>query len=223
MIRVAFSIFLTGIVLGSGPCLATCGPILISYIAATRKNPVGSLKSWFIFSLTRTFTYTALGAIAGIIGSSLYQSYYWQTQGYIIWFIGGIFICFLGGITIIGKDIHSKVCQRFYDIFIKKDIKSIIGLGVIIGLFPCAPLIGILSYISMISVYLYQGIILAFLFGLGTMISPLVFLSLGAGLLPKFNTLQNENIYKWFQRIAGVILFLLGLHILVRTIIGILK
>ena len=223
MIRIAFSLFTTGIVLGAGPCLATCGPLLVSYIAATRKGPLSAFKCWFIFSITRVFIYAALGALAGIIGTSLYQSYYWETQGYIIWLIGGIFVSLLGILTMLGRYPHSKICQRLQGVFIKRDTKSIIVLGIVIGLFPCAPLIGILSYISMISVRLHQGIILALLFGLGTIVSPLLILGLGAGLLPKLKVLQNEKVYGWFQRMAGGILFLLGVHILVRTITGFIK
>lgn len=223
MIRIAFSLFTTGLVLGAGPCLVTCGPILISYIAATKKGPIGALKCWFIFSITRVLICAALGALAGTIGSSLYQSYYWETKGFIVWFLGGVFICLLGILIIAGKATHSRICNRLQDIFIKRDTKSIIGLGVMIGLFPCAPLIGIISYISMISIRFYQGIILALSFGLGTVISPLIILGLGAGLLPKLKILQNEKTYNWFQRIAGGILFFLGAHILVRTIIGFIK
>ena len=223
LFRVGISLFATGIALGAGPCLATCGPILISYIAATKKGPVSALWCWFIFSITRIFIYAALGALAGIIGSSLYQSYYWEKQGFIIWSIGGIFICLLGFLTMLGKNPHSKICQKLQDTFIKSDTKSIIVLGVIIGLFPCAPLIGVLSYISMISVRLYQGIILAFFFGLGTILSPLLILGLGAGFLSKLKILQNEKTRQWFQRIAGAVLLFLGAHILVRTILGYIK
>ncbi len=223
MIRIAFSLFTTGLVLGAGPCLATCGPILISYIAATAKGPVGALKCWLVFSITRAFVYAALGALAGIIGTSLYQSYYWETRGFIIWFVAGIFICLLGILAMAGKRTHSRICQKLQGIFIKRDTKSVVGLGILIGLFPCAPLIGILSYISMISVRLHQGIILALSFGIGTIISPLLILGLGAGLLPKLKILQNERTYAWFQRIAGGILFFLGAHILVRTVLGFIK
>lgn len=223
MIKIAFSLFISGIIFGTGPCLASCGPILISYIAAFKKGPLQAFFCWLIFSVSRIFVYVILGALAGIIGGNLYQSYYWEMPGFVIWFLGGIFICMLGILTMLGKNIPSKICQRLQGIFIKKDIKSIVTLGIIIGLFPCAPLIGIISYVSMLSIHSYQGIILMLSFGLGTMISPLLILSLGTGIIPKFNILQNEKIYEWFGRIAGFVLFLLGTHILVKIIIGYLK
>ena len=209
--------------MGAGPCLATCGPILISYITATKKGPLSALWCWFIFSISRLFICVVLGALTGIIGSTLYQSYYWEKQGFIIWFIGGIFICLLGFLTMIGKNPPSKICQKLQHTFIKRDTKSVVVLGVIVGLFPCAPLIGVLSYISMISVRMHQGIILAFFFGLGTIFSPLLILGLGAGFLPKLKILQNEKAYQWLQRIAGAMLLFLGTHILVKTILGYIK
>ncbi|MFH0732251.1 MAG: sulfite exporter TauE/SafE family protein [Candidatus Omnitrophota bacterium] len=223
MIRIAFSLFATGIALGAGPCMATCGPVLLSYITATKKGPANAFRCWFIFSITRAFIYASLGALTGIIGTSLYQSYYWEKKGFIIWAIGGIFICLLGILTAMGNNTHSKVCHKLQNIFIAKDTKSIMALGVVIGLFPCAPLIGVLSYISMISVYWHQGVVLAFSFGLGTIISPLLILGLGAGLLQRLKVLQDEKTHVWFGRIAGVILFFLGLHILIKTIVGYLK
>ncbi len=223
MIKTAISLFASGIILGAGPCLASCGPILISFIAATKKSPLGALKSWFIFSASRVFIYAGLGALSGIIGSGIYQLFYWETPGYIIWLIGGIFICLLGILVLLNKNTGSRICQRLHGMFIAKDTKSLVGLGFIMGIFPCAPLIGILSYISMVSIHFYQGILLALAFGLGTMISPLLFLGLATGFIPKFRILQNEKAYLFFQRLAGTILFFLGAHIIVKTIIGYIK
>ncbi|MBN1405597.1 MAG: sulfite exporter TauE/SafE family protein [Candidatus Omnitrophica bacterium] len=223
MIKISINLFLTGIIFGTGPCLATCGPILISYITALKKSPKGALISWLLFSASRIFVYALLGMSAGLIGSSLYQGYYWQKSSFVIWIIGGLFICLLGLLVVIGKNTHSKYCLKMQDVFLNKDKKSIIILGLVIGLFPCIPLIGIISYISMISVRFYQGIVLMLCFGLGTIISPLIFLSLGAGLVTKLKILRNENIYVWLQKAAGIVLFSLGVHILVKTITGYIR
>ena len=82
-LKVGFTIFATGIALGSGPCLATCGPILLPFIAAAKKGPASSLKCWLIFSATKLFVYMILGGLAGVIGANLYQTYYWEKQGFI--------------------------------------------------------------------------------------------------------------------------------------------
>ena len=79
---------------------------------------------------------------------------------------------------------------------------------------------GIFSYITMVSTNYREGMLLSACFGLGTLISPLILLGLLAGYLPKLKFLQDEKNLLIFQRICGVILFLLGMHIVVKTVIS---
>ena len=218
MFRICFSLFATGIILGAGPCLASCGPILISYIAATKRSPLGGLWSWLVFSVSRVLVYIFLGLIAGFAGAELFHRFYWEVSGYIIWFIGGIFISSLGVLIFLGKESRFNVCRLLNESLIQKDTKSLIALGVIIGIFPCAPLIGIFSYIMMVSTHFSQGILMSAAFGLGTVISPMIFLGMLAGSIPKLKVLQNEKNLLIFQRICGGILFLLGMFLIVRTV-----
>jgi sulfite exporter TauE/SafE len=217
MLKICISLFLTGAVLGTGPCLATCGPILISYIAATKKSPLGGLRAWFIFSITRVAIYIFLGIIAGFAGAGLFNRFYWEMPGYIIWFAGGGFISILGLLIFAGKQTHFKVCQLLNQSLIEKDTKSIITLGVLIGIFPCVPLIGVLSYITMISTHFSQGLLMSAAFGAGTLISPLILLAVLAGAIPRINILQDEKRLIIFQKICGLILFLLGFHVILKT------
>lgn len=219
MLKICFSLFITGIILGTGPCLATCGPILISYIAGTKRSPLGGLWSWFVFSITRVLIYVFLGLIAGFAGAALFRRFYWEIPGYIIWFAGGIFISFLGMLIYLGRESHFKVCRLLNESLVQKDTKSLITLGVLVGIFPCVPLVGVLSYITMISTHFGQGILMSAAFGLGTLISPLIFLGMLAGAIPKLKILRDEKNLIIFQKICGVILLLLGIHIIIRTFV----
>lgn len=219
MFRICIGLFITGVILGTGPCLATCGPILISYIAGTKRSPLGGLRSWFVFSIARVLVYIFLGLIAGFAGAALFRRFYWEIPGYIIWFAGGIFISFLGILIYLGRKSHFKVCRLLNESLIQKDTKSLITLGVLVGIFPCVPLVGVLSYITMVSTHFSQGILMSAAFGLGTLISPLIFLGMLAGAIPKLKILQDEKNLIIFQKICGVILLLLGLHIIIRTFV----
>ena len=218
MFRIYFSLFITGIILGSGPCLASCGPILVSYIAATKRSALGGLWSWFLFSVSRVFIYIFLGAIAGIAGAGLFRRFYWEIPGYIIWLIAGIFICFLGLLIFLGKNTHLRACKHLNESFIQKDNKSIITLGILIGIFPCVPLIGVFSYITMISTHFTHGLLMSAAFGLGTFISPLLLLGVFAGSISRLKILHEEKNLLIFQRICACILFLLGGHIIIKTV-----
>ena len=205
--------------MGAGPCLASCGPILISYIAATKTSPLSGLRSWFIFSFSRLAVTIFLGFIAGIAGSELFKRFYWEVPGYIIWFLAGLFISFLG--IIIFFKVHTKyrLCSLLNDKFIKHDTKSLVILGMLIGIMPCVPLMGIISYITMVSTHYTDGIFMAAAFGLGTIFSPLIFLAAASGAIGRFKPLHNEKNLSLFQRACGVILLFFGMHIILRTVV----
>lgn len=206
--------------LGAGPCLATCGPILLSYIAATKQSPSGGLRSWLVFSLSRSAVYVGLGFLASLIGTGLFNRYYWELTGYIIWIAGGVFICFLGVLIFIGRDSGSKLCARLNEGFIQRDRKSLATLGILVGILPCVPLMGVLSYITMISTRLSDGIFMSAAFSLGTLVSPLIFLGALVGLIPRLRSLQQEKNIIIYHRVCAIILIILGLHIIIRTVMS---
>ena len=90
-------------------------------------------------------------------------------------------------------------------------------------IFPCIPLVGVFSYITMISTHYTNGMLMSAAFGLGTIISPLVFLAMLAGAIPKLKILQSEKNLLIFQRACGLILFVLGLHIITKTALEYIK
>ena len=53
---IVITFFLLGLSFGSGPCLAACGPLLISYIAGTGKKFKDSVVTYLIFSSARIVT-----------------------------------------------------------------------------------------------------------------------------------------------------------------------
>jgi len=109
--------------------------------------------------------------------------------------------------------------QRLEQSLIQHNIRSLAILGMLIGVLPCAPLIGILSYITMTSTHYMQGILMAAAFGLGTAISPLALLAMAAGAIPKLKLLQDRRALIIFQRICGTILIFFGVHVIVSALI----
>jgi len=204
--------------MGAGPCLASCGPVLISYIAATKRSALQGLHSWFIFSLSRFLVTVFLGFIAGIAGAGLFSRLYYGISGPIIWLTTGAFISFLGILIFFGMHTRFKACGVLNQSLIQHDTKSLITLGALIGILPCVPLIGVISYITMTSTHYTHGILMAAAFGLGTAISPLAFLAMAAGAIPKFKLLQDKKALVIFQRICGVILIFLGAQVVVSAL-----
>ncbi len=205
--------------MGAGPCLISCGPVLISYIAGTKRSALQGLQSWFIFSLSRFSVTVFLGFIAGIAGAGLFSRFYYGIPGSIIWFVTGIFISSLGILIFFGIHTKFRVCGFLNRSLIQHDTKSLITLGILTGVLPCVPLIGVISYITMTSTHYTHGILMSAAFGLGAAISPLALLAMAAGAIPKLKLLQYHGALIVFQKICGLVLFFLGAHVVVNALI----
>src|SRR3989338_1088242 len=136
MLRIAISLFLTGIFLGAGPCLASCGPLLISYIAANAKSPRQALWYWFVFSIARIFVYVIFGIFLGIFGEFFLHHIYPTHIGRYILISGCVFIVGIGIVMLLKNKPQPKICSSNTSIFV---------FGLTLGVIPCAPILGILS------------------------------------------------------------------------------
>jgi len=133
----------------------------------------------------------------------------------IIYLIIGCFIILIGITTIFYKGNKlNPVCGWIH----KGDTRNVGILGLLIGLAPCLPLLGILNYIVLISDSHLKAIGFCLVFGLGTAISPLFIIVMLSGRLAE--TLSRNNKLKVVIRIlcGGVILFLGGKIILQRLL-----
>ena len=68
MIKTIGSIFLLGLSFGLGPCVASCGPVLVSYIAGTGKNIYKGFLVYVLFSLSRVISYIILALAVFYLG-----------------------------------------------------------------------------------------------------------------------------------------------------------
>jgi len=214
MIKVAWSLFLTGIFLGVGPCLLSCGPLLVSYIAGTQKDTRGGLRTYLIFSATRMCVYAGFGVLAGFFGEMVLQRVLGSFALKIAFFIFGLFLFLLGLLIAIEKfSIGQKCCGLIHKHLGSKDIKNIIIFGLIVSFAPCLPLVAVLGYIALISDTWLKGVLYMFSFGLGTVLSPMIILSMGAGWLSDF--IKSRQ---WVLRIVkvacGIILAYLGITLM---------
>jgi len=217
MLNLVISLFLSGIALGMGPCMASCGPLLISYTAATKSGPKDSLRLYLIFSVSRILVYLVFGIVVGLFSEFfVYQDYQMHLARY-FYFAGGLFIFIIGLLIMFGKEPRFKLCKLLRSKLVENDTKSIFIFGLIIGISPCAPLIGILSYIGMVSFSWLKGMILSLAFGIGTVISPLIFMVVFASLINKIFK-DKEKFFVIFQKICGFILCLLGTHLFILAL-----
>lgn len=197
-----------GLQFGVGPCVASCGPILASYIAGTKKGIFEGFRVYLVFSLARISVYLALSSVIFWLGSFALERFFGEYARYII-ILGGIFIIIVGIFVALGKKFKSGICRFMQRNILENDPKSVIILGLIAGITPCAPLIAALSFVGFISKTWSQSLLYGLSFGIGTFISPLIFLSMFAGFISKI--IKDKDIL--YARVfnlacAGMIVFL---------------
>lgn len=206
-------LFLSGIILGSGPCLVSCAPFLIFYTAAHKPGLKRSLYSYGVFSLGRLVSYILWGLIC-VLGAAYLQSETVSQYTNNIYLVLGVFIVVLGVATCLGvRELFGKTCA----IVNQGNIRNVGVAGLLVGFAPCLPLIGILNYVVLIAKNPMDAMLYLFVFGLGTILSPLVLL---AALSGKFSQMisRSQKIKVIFQYACGAILILLGARIIVNTI-----
>jgi len=210
MNKIAISFFILGLSFGAGPCMASCGPLLISYIAGAKKGILKSLMAYILFSLARICVYLILSLLVFILGKFVIERFISEYSRYL--FIGaGAFLVLIGALMALDKNLNLRFCGFLREHTLARDKKSIITLGLITGLLPCAPLLAVFSYIILVSKGYPETLLYSFSFGIGTFVSPLIFLVIAAGLIPKY--LIGSKYERAFSFICGLVIIFLGVQL----------
>ncbi len=204
-----------GVSFGAGPCLASCGPLFLSYISGSGKNITKSLVSYLIFSLARITVYVFLGILVYCLGKFFTETIFEGISKY-VFILGGGFIVCIGMLMALGRHMDAAVRRVVYKNLLEKDIKSIFLFGLIIGLLPCAPLFALFSYVALISKSFTLSAIYAFSFGLGTLLSPLALLAVFAGVIPRALLKIKPLFSRIFNLVCAAVLIFLGIQLVRR-------
>ena len=208
-----FIILAQGFVIGAGPCLLVCAPILLPYIAGTKRTWQEGFKATLIFGLTRLTVYTLMGGVVGYIGYYLFQLFYNQLWGMYLWIIAGIFIIILGFLIMFGKRVRNPVCNFLQKQTLEDSTKSMVILGLLVGFSPCLPLLAVLTEIMFMAEHFYQGFLYGFAFGIGTVISPLLILGALAPLISG-KLISSDKAIQVFNFVCGILLLMVGIYII---------
>ena len=212
MIKAIASSFILGLSFGWGPCLVSCGALILSYIAGTGKNVSKGITTYLLFSVSRIFVYLVLGLAVFFLGRLIFERFFNLFR--LVSISGGVFVISLGALMILGKGANLISCSFLHRHILEKDSKSIIILGLIMGILPCAPLVSMLTYAGLISRNGFENLLYIFSFGLGTIVSPLVILTGLTGLLPK---LRSNSYEKVFNIVCGLIMVILGAQLIIKV------
>jgi thiol:disulfide interchange protein DsbD len=208
-----------GLIYGLTFCSTTCLPYIVSYIAGINAGFREGTTITLMYNSGRILAYAIIGSIIGLFTVffddsflSVYQQIFSMIFGLVILTIGiNIFFkrskkqCKIKAVT---QQENYKKSKRF-------DIRAF-SMGFTKGLVLCPALLALLLYsITQINVNLT---LIAILFGLGTTISPMLFLGGVAGWLFEKAPLFR----KWTSTIGAALLILLGSSALIFATIEIL-
>ena len=209
-----FQLFGIGLSFGiAGPCFLSCTPFFITYLAGKKLKWGQGLIEALIFLCGRLFAYLVLGYLAGLSAAILRR---FAISGFIIFLkpLGGAIIIVLGILILFAKE--PGFCgHRFREgkVF---TFSSLLTLGFIMGISPCAPLLALLFEITVISKTALQGLLCAFSFGLGTFISGFIIISGLSGVIAWFpkRFLKSNLSLLIYRAICALFLILLGISLM---------
>jgi sulfite exporter TauE/SafE len=209
-----YYLFASGLVLGSTSCLGLCAPMLLAYVVAHKKSLSQSLLSYAIFSLGKLTSYAFLGILCAL-GATLIHNPRIAGFADAIYVVMGCFITLIGITTIFYEQ---KTLSRMCAWFNTGNIRNVGILGLLVGLSPCLPLLGILNYIMLISKTVFDAVLFTLLFGLGTVLSPLLVLVALSAKAAAY--LSRKPVFKMIIRvICGAVLVILGGKIILQILL----
>ena len=203
-----------GIGMGWGPCLALCGPVLLPYIASKKGGWREGLRVSVMFSFGRLLGLAILGGLATVAFASINRFFPPHRSGY-LYLAMAILVVLVGVLIILGKGFGVPLYRTLREHVVDGSSGSMLGLGFLIGISPCMPLVAILTYIACTATNALQGVAYALCFGIGTIV-PIMVLGPLVGFLPQ-KLLKSPIHLRIFKIVCGAILVLFGLQLFYCT------
>lgn len=206
----ALMLFVLGITVSFGPCVAHCSMVILPYIGATAKNWKDGLMAILMFSIARLAIYGTLGLLAGLLGRTIIDQLLQFEISIMI--AGGVFIASLGVYIFWHKNkafgCRSAPCAS------RASIKGPAMLGLFAGILPCLPLLGVLTFTALYAQNPLHGAFYGLAFGAGKLFSPLIVLGMLVGSAPAFLT-RYRRVFSYFPRLCGSVLIAIGLRMII--------
>ncbi|MCX7927550.1 MAG: sulfite exporter TauE/SafE family protein [Candidatus Omnitrophica bacterium] len=205
-------IFIAGIIFASGPCLASCGALLVSMISGTAKTTSEALFFYTIFSLSRILGYLVIGILVFYLGQITIN----RLLNFNFNLLASAFLGIIAILMLLGRNITLKAFVTVQKILLKGIIFSPFSLGLLYGFLPCVPFLGFISYLGLISKDIKELLGRILIFGLGTFCSPLLLLTILVGSIGKFIRRQRVSVQRVIEIVGGIILLILAIGLLVK-------
>jgi thiol:disulfide interchange protein DsbD len=214
------SALVIGIIYGATFCTLTCSPFIASYIIGTDRGTRRGMWLSIIFNGGRVATYAMLGLVVGLAGGAFLVESVYARWGALVF--GGA-VAAIGIWIVVRRRSPGAGCgcspdaswtDRMRYRLVPKEGDggelSAAGMGLLIGLIPCPPLIALLVFSAAIG-SATMGLTLGLVFGLGTLISPLIIVAGAAGWFSDRVARDAPLMTSGIRRVGGLMLVLLGI------------
>ena len=197
--------FLVGMAAGCGPCLATCAPTVMSYVAGLKRGWKEGLAASLTFSLARIPAYLLLGALVAYFGTRLHEASAFHHLQSAVQILTGVLLIAAGVPLALFAAPLSGCCKVVHKLAPVQDARFLVGLGFLYGLSPCVPMVAVMARVGAASTTVGLGAACMMLFGVGTVLSPLLVLGAGSGLGAEFLA-RRERVSGVLRRACGLLL-----------------
>lgn len=213
-----FSLFLIGLSSGATVCMFSCMPFLAPLLINRSKNLKDSSQIVLPFSLGRIFSYTSIAMIAS--SSSVLVKNILNDQILFQVVLGTLTI--LMGIFLIVRTLRnaSQSCSSSYA-YTEQRVKGVIGIfgiGVLVSLNPCAPIVTLIA-LSANTTMLTTAAGYGISFGLGAVLVPFVFYTFILGTVIQGLLEQFKKYTKLIEIFAASILIITGIMVFTGKIL----
>ena len=200
-------------ILGSMHCVGMCGPIALS-LPVHQLPTLQKYSNIFLYNIGRAMTYAIMGAILGLLGSSV--QIFGLQQALSIG--GGILILLFAFIyyfrpgCVSSTAWSSKISKQLGLLMRKeKSYATYLSIGILNGFLPCG-----LVYMALISAFatgaVWKGSLLMFFFGLGTLPMMAGIMIAGKWIKPSVKNAFKKIVPVWILAL-GIVMILRGMNL----------
>ena len=208
--------FLMGLI-GSVHCIGMCGPLVMA-IPISHQSNFQKWVSILLYHFGKISSYTVLGILLGLFGSSLPLFGLQENLSLVIGSIMLLYVLYVfvikskWGIPFLKSNIlYTLIIKKMGALFKSKNSSSFYLIGFLNGLLPCGMIyVALTSAIATQSV-LQGGMIMAF-FGLGTM-PALIMVAIGGQYMDRTVRTKLQSLLPVFIFSMGILLILRGLNL----------
>lgn len=201
------SVFILGLVASTSTCMATSGALFLATVGKL-KSGTSNLYHAVVFNLGRVLSYGFFGFLVGLVGKTLVVNF---NLGSILSIAVAILMVLFGlnmlkiidFASLVPSSISENIFRKLENRLIKNPKKTAFLLGAITYLLPCGFTQTVQAY-ALGQADPVKSAIVMMIFALGT--TPAL---LAIGFASSFT---KSSYYLWFQKIAGVLVLLIGLY-----------